>query len=197
MKYKSAFLLLAGAVFVAGCGPSFTPALNKGETIPQGKVLVIGKFIIDPPKTKPGEETLEIKVGMTFDLSQQIKEGSLYSPDEAIAPLLNEVFYFPLPAGARYIRTAQVMKVIGHQVAGPAAGMPLYDDLKLYRNIKLDIPANARAVYIGTIIYKHAGKRAVSVTVHDEYDQALLDLSRMKIPGIKSSDVVKKIAAVK
>lgn len=194
-------ILLFIMVVVAGCGPSFTETLKKGDNIPAGKVLAVGRIVLEPSfetmgKRKVDDNPQEIQVGLTFDLSEQIKEGALYSPNEAISPVVNETFFFPLPQGTRYIRTGQVMKVIGHHISGPAAGMPLYEVLRLYKNIKLEIPGKAPVVYIGTIVYHHDGKRATSVSVRDEYENAVRELAKKKIAGIKSNDMVKKLAVV-
>ena len=81
-------------------------------------------------------------------------------------------------------------------MVGMKRGQPFFEVLNLYRNIKLDVPANTMAVYIGTIVYKHDGKRAVSVSVQDEYDQAMRELSRMNVQGLKPGSVVKRLAVV-
>ncbi len=203
MMRNNIFLaVLCCVMFIPGCGPSFTSALEPGNEVPAGKVLVIGKFAVDPPfessgKKKKDDAPLDIQIGLTFDLSQTIKEGALYSPDEAISPILYEVFFYPFPPGIRYIRTGQVLKVIGYHSGGPAAGKPLYEVLRAYKNIKLDVPSHAKAVYIGTIIYRHDGNRIVSVAVRDDYSQAMQEMAKMKVPGLKAGDVVKKLATVK
>jgi hypothetical protein len=183
-----------------GCGPSFTEALKKGEELPVGKVLVVGKVVLEPSfetmgKKKVDEEPLDIQIGLTADLSKQVKEGEIYLPDEAIAPVLGEAFFFPLSSGGRYIRSGQIMKVVGHHINGPAAGSPIYEVLRVYRNIRLDIPDKARVVYIGTIVYRHDGKRATSVSVRDDYDSAARELAKMKLSGFKGG-MTKKLAAV-
>lgn len=187
---------------LAGCGPAFTPALNKGDAIPAGTVLAVGKVVLEPAfetigKRKVDDEPLEATLGLTFDLSREIKDGELYSASEALSPAVNETFFFPLSPGTRYIRSAQVMKVVGHHISGPSAGMPTYEVLRMYKNIKLDIPATAQVVYIGTIIYRHDGKRLVSISVRDEYDNAVRDLGKMKISGAKGAMVKKLALAVK
>jgi hypothetical protein len=197
MNIRTVFVLLI-CIAATACG-SFSPALNKGEQVPPGKVLVIGKFIIDPPwylnndKTKTGEEQLNIMAAMTNDLSKKVKENTIYTADVNIDATLYEVFYFPLPPGTKYIRNSQVMNPVGQRHSGAV----MFDVLKFYRNIKLDIPSRAKAVYVGTIVYKHDGKRMISVAVRDDYTEMLHDFAKMKIPGLKPADIVKKIAVVK
>ena len=198
MKFRTIVLSLVCVVFITGCG-SFTPELKKGAKIPPGMVLVIGKFVIDPPwylndaKPKPGEGKLSIMAGITNNLSTVVKEDKIYKTDINLHTPLYDVFYYPLPHGTKYIRHTQVMKPIGAH----SSGATVFDVLKLYKNIKLNIPKKAKAVYIGTIVYKHDGERIRSVTVRDEYRKALRDLAKMKIPGLRSRDVVKKLAKVK
>ena len=198
MKFRSIVLSLVCVVFITSCG-SFTPALIKGGEIPPGTVLVIGKFVVDPPwylndaKPKPGEGKLSIMTGITNDLSIVVKEDKIYTTDINLHTPLYDVFYYPLTPGTKYIRHSQVLKPIGEH----RSGATVFDVLKLYKNIKLTIPKKAKAVYIGTIIYKHDGERIRSVTVRDEYKKALRDLAKMKIPSLRSRDVVKKLAKVK
>jgi len=204
MKCKAAVALLVSIVFLTSCGPgwNFTPQIEQGEAIPEGKVLMIGKFVIDPvwltekEKAKSGQEKLDILVGTTNDLSQPVKEGSLYSPDGSFNPVLHEVFYYPVPAGTQYIRSGIVQKVVGQHYVGIAKGSPIFENLNFFRNIKLTVPTGAKAVYVGTIIYYHDGKHATSIVVRDDYEQALKELVKKKIPGIKPSDVKKQLAVV-
>jgi len=173
-KESCIFILLLLMAVVAGCGPSYTEALKKEEAIPSGTVLAVGRIVLEPSlettgKKKVDAEPQEIQVGLTFDLSEKIKEGAMYSANEAISPIVGETFFFPLPQGTRYIRSGQVMKVVGHHMNGPSAGMPIYEVVRMYKNVKLEIPGKAQIVYIGTIVYHHDGKRATSVSVRDEY----------------------------
>lgn len=202
MNLRSSVLFLACLVFLAGCG-SFTPPLQMGQEVPAGKVLVIGKFMIDPPwylrgkKPEPGEkpENMQnIMVAMTRDLSKELTEKTFFKADMNLDITLYESFYYAIPPGTMYIRKSQVMRPLRWT---NAMGATMFDVLIFMRNVKLDIPANAKAVYIGTILYKHDGKRMLSVSVQDEYGQMLRDLPSMKIPGLKSGDVVKKLAVIK
>lgn len=197
MNFRSIVLSLVSIVFITSCG-SFTPALKKGAEIPPGMVLVIGKFVVDPPwylndaKPKPGEGKLSIMTGITNNLSTVVKEDKIYTTDINLHTPLYDVFFYTLPRGSKYIRHSQVLKPIGAH----RSGATVFDVLKLYKNIKLNIPKKAKAVYIGAIVYRHDGERLRSVTVRDEYRKALRDFSKMKIPGLRSRDVVKKLAKV-
>jgi len=187
--------------FIAGCGPSFTEALKKGETIPAGKVLMVGKIVLEPSfettgKKKVDDAPVEILVGLTSDLSKELKEGDLYTANEALAPVVNETYFLPLSQGAHYIRSGQAMKVVGHHINGPAAGSPIYEVLRFYKNIKLEIPGKAQVVYVGTIVCHHDGKRVTSVSVRDEYDNAARELAKMKLAGIKGGGMAKKLAVI-
>lgn len=202
IRWKAVFIpVILFLVVAGGCGPSFTEGLKKGEEIPSGKVIAVGKIVLEPAfetigKKKVDDDPLEMQIGLTFDLSKQIKDDSMYIPDEAISPVIKETFFFPLSSGIRYIRSGQVMKVVGHHINGPSAGSPIYEVLRIYKNIKLDIPGKARIVYIGTIVYHHDGKRGTSVSVRDEYENAVREVAAMKIAGVKSSDMVKRLAVV-
>ena len=200
---KNVFLALIAMIGIAsGCGPSFTPSLQKGEAVQSGKVLVIGKIVIDPVWfTKKDIEQQDgeipnIRIGMTYDLSKEATEGKLYYPDEGVNPVLGEFFCYPLSPGNRYIRSGMVFKAKGHHMAGMNAGQAYYDVLNFFRNISFEVPPNTKAVYIGTIVYKHDGKHATGIFVRDEYGEAAQELEKMKIPGIHAGDLKKRLAVV-
>ncbi len=60
----------------------------------------------------------------------------------------------------------------------------------------LHIPDNVKAVYIGSIVFRHDGKRTTGVQVRDNFKQATKDLAAINIDGISSKDVVKKLARI-
>ena len=202
MSKKAFFALIAMIGIAAGCGPSFTPALQKGEAVQSGMVLVMGKIVIDPvwftkkDIEQQGGEIPNIRIGMTYDLSKEATEGKLYYPDEGVNPILSEFFYYPLSPGNRYIRSGMVFKVKGHHMVGVAKGQAVYDVLNFFRNIRFEVPPNAKAVYIGTIVYKHDGKHATAILVRDEYSEAVQELEKMKMPGIRAGDLKKRLAVV-
>jgi hypothetical protein len=202
MNKKAFFALITTIGIAAGCGPSWTPALQKGEAVPSGLVLVMGKIMIDPiwftknDIERQGGEIPNIRIGITYDLSKEATEGKLYYPDEGINPILGEFFYYPLSPSKRYIRSGMVFKAKGHHMAGMNAGQAYYDVLNFFRNISFEVPPNTKAVYIGTIVYKHDGKHATGIFVRDEYGEAAQELEKMKIPGIHAGDLKKRLAVV-
>lgn len=84
--------------------------------------------------------------------------------------------------------------------AGPggSAGFKGIDVSALYlvKDLKIEIPEKAKAVYIGTIVFRHDGREATGVKVRDDFKQAAKDLMTKNIAGIASKDVVKKLAQV-
>lgn len=199
MKHRQGvlvFVLVSSLLGAAACS-SFSPMLKKGEAIPAGQVLVIGKITVDPPMYKPGERPAPddeaqavVLVGLTHDLSKPYADGALNVPDEAINPFPEELFYALLSPGVRYIRNGQVRKPV------VVWGRAEFEVIDFYKNIKIEVPANAKAVYIGTIQYKWNGKKALSVSIRDDYEQAMREFSSMKVPGVKPGDVVRKIAVL-
>ena len=177
-------------LLIVGCG-SFVEPLLKEEAVPEGKVLVIGKVNVSPHFGKGGKEEWDyIMMSMNDDLGRSVN-----SIDDAIDPAIGKVFFFPLSPGTKFFRVGQVMIPSGSR-AGVGGPRTTYDVLRMLRNIKVSIPAKARAVYIGTITYKHNGEKATDVTVRDEQDEAMQALAKMHFPGVASKDVVKKLAVV-
>lgn len=197
LRHRILAFFLASAMLGSAACSSFSPMLKKGEAIPDGKVLVIGKITVDPPMYKPGERPAPddeaqavVLVGLTNDLSKAYVEGEFNVPDEAIDPFPEDLFYALLSPGVRYIRSGQVRKPVVF------LGHAEFEVINFYRNIKIEVPASAKAVYIGTIQYKRNGKKALSVSVRDDYEQAMREFSTMKVPGVKPGDVVKRIAVL-
>ena len=70
------------------------------------------------------------------------------------------------------------------------------NQIYFFPDIKLEIPANAKVVYIGTVIIHHDHYNATSVSVRDEYSEAMQQLAAMKFNNVKRGDVVKSLATV-
>ncbi len=174
-----------------GCG-SFVEPLLKNESVPAGKVLLIGKVNVSPHfGNVPEGERDDIMMSMNDDLSRSVN-----SIDEAIDPDIGKVFYFPVSPGNKFFRVGQVMVPNGGHTLSRGYARQTYDVLRMLRNIKLTIPPNARAVYIGTITYKHNGEKSTEVTVRDEQEEAMKALAKMHFRGLSPKDVVKKLAVV-
>jgi len=190
MKIKSTYVLAVLILLFHGCG-SFVQPLLKEEAVPGGKVLMIGKINVSPHFGKATKEEWDyIMMSMNDDLNRSVN-----SIDDAINPPLGKVFYFPVSSGTRYFRVGQVMIPSGSR-AGVGGSRTTYDVLRMLRNIKVTIPANARAVYIGTITYKHNGEKATDVTVRDEQEDAMQALAKMHFRGLAPKDVAKRLAVV-
>ena len=104
------FVFVLAAVIFGSPACSFSPMLKKGESVPDGKILVIGKITVDPPVYKPGERPAPddeaqavVLVGLTNNLSKPFKEGAFNVPDEALDPFPEDLFYALLsPASGTY-----------------------------------------------------------------------------------------------
>src|SRR3990172_6524823 len=144
MKTTTSCFLAVLVLLFAGCG-SFVQPLLKGEAVPEGKVLMIGKVNVSPHFGKATKEEWDyIMMSMNDDLSRSVN-----SIDEAIDPAIGKVFFLPVSPGTKFFRVAQIMIPSGSR-AGVGGPRTTYDVLRMPRNIKVTIPAKARAVYIGT-----------------------------------------------
>jgi len=182
-----AFLLLP----FLGCG-SFVETLLKEGSVPDGKVMLLGKVNVSPHFGKvPEGERDDIMMSMNDDLNRSVN-----SIDDAIDPDIGKIFYFPLSPGTKYFRVGQIMVQNGGHTLSRGYARPTYDVLRMLRNIKVTIPANARAVYIGTITYKHNDEKVTEVTVRDEQEEAMQALAKMHFRGLGPQNVVKKLAVV-
>lgn len=205
--------LLGCLLFVSGCA-QFNGSLKEGESLPEGKVLFVGAVALDPPVEQGtfvnydvmGASKGVMRVALTKDLSQKVDLSSVspISADEVLLMNLKGISCIPLQPGKRYVRLG-VMDISTRasnltMPAGPggSAGFKGIDVSALYlvRDLKIEMPKKVKAVYIGTIVFKHNGKEAIGVRVRDDFKQAAKELAAKKIPGLTSKDVVKLLAKV-
>lgn len=205
----------------ASCGAPFHAALEKGEAVPPGTVLVIGRITVDPMveqgnivvQAAGGTHVGVIKMNFGDDAAQPIDRDAMvpFSSTEQMDWSFMKTSFIPLQPGTRYARIGTLMLDSQRYTYGvsrggsPAPGGVDVTYLMLYGDVKIVVPQKAKAVYIGTIVYQHDlkntkpnrfGYPSKRVVVRDEYDKAMADLAAMKIPGIAPKDVVKRLAVV-
>lgn len=200
-------------LFVSGCAP-FRHSLQEGDSLPDGEVLLVGAVALDPPIEQGnmvhhdamGASKGVMRVHLAKDLSQKVDVNSLMSLsiDDVLLMKLKGLSFISLKPGIRYVRLGIVdissQGAIPVAPAGPggAPGFRGIDVQSLYlvRDLKLDIPEKAKAVYIGTIVFKHDGQYATGVRVRDDFKQVAKEIAAKKITGITSQNLVKKLAQV-
>jgi len=201
------------ALTVSACAMLTAPlssSLKQGQEMPSNQVLVIGKFVLDPPLEQgslagmsAARGTLRgvIKLLLTKDLSRPVKPEDLVplAPEELIDVKYPGTSFIPLSPGTRYVRLGQYATSVSGRFVNPATSSMRIADVNtlwLYADIRLTIPANAKAVYIGTIVYRHDGYNTAAVAVRDEYADATQQLTAMQLSSIRPKDVVKSLATV-
>lgn len=210
-------LLLSGCT----CFSPFSESLDKGEAVPSGKVLVIGRMIVDPPLEQGninviaprGSNKGVIKMNFAADAAKPLDKTSMFpfSVSQIADFSFTETSFLPMKPGVQYARLGTLMldsRATNYVASSSGAMSPRgleVTNLLLYGDLKITIPAKAKAVYIGTIVYRHDiqhtppneyGYYTKRVSVRDDYGAAMNDLAARKIPGIKPKDVVKKLAVV-
>lgn len=210
---KLLMAVFAILLFVSGCAP-FRGSLKAGESLPEGKVLLIGAVALDPPVEQGKFVNIDVmgasqgvmRVALTKDLSKKVDLQAMtpISADDVLLMDLKGLSYIPLEPGTHYIRLG-ILDISSRgsvltMPAGPggSAGFKGIDVSALYlvKDLKIEIPEKAKAVYIGTIVFRHDGREATGVKVRDDFKQAAKDLMTKNIAGIASKDVVKKLAQV-
>lgn len=221
MKRIIRIVALLSLTMTVACSGAFQAALEKGKPVPPGTVLVIGKITVDPMveqgnigvQAARGTHVGIIKMNYGDNAAQPIDRDAMapFSATEQMDWSFTKTSFIPLLPGTRYARLGTLMLDSRRYTYGvssggsPAPGGVNITYLVLYGDVKIVVPQNAKAVYIGTIIYQHDLKTAKpnmigypsnKVIVKDEYDKAMADLAAMKIPGITQKDVVKRLAVV-
>lgn len=213
MRISHIIVALLMSLAVSACSVLTAPlssSLKSGDQVPTGKVLVIGKFVLDPDVKQgslagmaAGRGTLRevIKLFATKDLSQKIKPDAIapLSVEEMIDARYPGTSFLPMAPGTRYVRMGEYATSAAGGYVNPATSsmrVGNVNKIRFFSDIKLAIPANAKAVYIGTVVIRHDYYNATSVSVRDEYNDAMQQLAAMKLSNIKPRDVVKSLATV-
>jgi hypothetical protein len=205
-------LILLMPLTVSACGALTAPlssSLKPGDQMPSDKVLVIGKFVLGPDVKQgslvgmsAGRGTLRevIKLYLSKE-HQEINPNALlpFSPEELIDVRYPGTSFLPMTPGIRYVRMGDyTISASGRFVKPASSSMRVASSNSIYffPEIKLEIPANAKVVYIGTVTIHHDHYNATSVSVRDEHSEAMQQLAAMKLNNIKRGDVVKSLATV-
>lgn len=212
MKYFK-FIVVSAWFFLTGCGVAQLPAYEPGASVPPGKVIVIAKLDLRPGVKQGAMSKAHFIVG-----APEADEARVYTSPVADKPVdkdavipfdltgasqMNLSYAHPsvvlMDPGVRFIRmgefTLSATTSWRRNPVGEMRGSANVEKLTLYGDLKLDIPATAKAVYIGTLRYEHNGVESRKVSVVDDYKKTMKELSKMKL-GISSKDVVKRLARV-
>jgi hypothetical protein len=191
----------AGLAILSAVSAGFTSPhhklLKRGREVPDGMVLLIGKVVIDPPG-HPFDTTYG--VSMTADLSQPVvfgKRGVDFREDEWMDALYGGPTFAAITPGMRHIRLVSLaISPAAGSTRGPGlvASRPFV--LHLTGDVKLTIPDDVKAVYVGTLVYYHNGQEATRIEVRNEFATAMAHLAKWEIPGVRPEDVVERLAQV-
>lgn len=184
-------------------------SLADTQTPAPGEVLVIGRFVLDPPVEQgvlsyydPWDSKQNISFAMTGDLATPVDLDSTFPviPDEILLAEYEATSFVPMPPGTRYLRLGSyaITAYCSVQAIGPTGGCRAMhsESVQLAQDIRIDVPAGADAVYIGTIVFEHDGESGTRAYVRDDFRAALRELDALGIPGINSSNVSKSLAEV-
>ena len=204
------------AITLTGCSVKYLPRYEQVGAIPPGHVLVVSKVELRPKvnqqkdieKIFRGQNAIkrgEVKFLTSPNVDKPVKKGAMIPFDINGGFDFNVSYkdfsFILMPPGKTFIRRGEV--VLGTGVAsvsvsggGAMTAHRSFRELYLWGDVKVEIPADAKAVYIGNLIYNHDGKYSTKVRVKDDYKKARRALEKQKIPGIKGKDLKKKLARV-
>ncbi|ALC16744.1 hypothetical protein DSOUD_1975 [Desulfuromonas soudanensis] len=212
MKCFNLFVVLA-LLFLSGCGITNFPAYEAGTAISPGKVLVIAQVDLQPgvekDKSLKGVVMIneskddEVRLFMSPLAEVPVKKGSFFPFSPKGGSTMDLSFIHPslilMDPGERFVRmglyTLSASTSWRPSSSGQMRGSVEFKELHLWGDLKLEIPAGAKAVYIGTLRYSHNGVESQKVSVVDDYKKAMVELNKMNLE-ITSKDVVKRLAQV-
>jgi len=217
MNFKRLPAVLALFILVsqAGCGIRYMPRIDQIGSIPPGHVVVVSRVELQPAikqqidveKIFRGNNAIkknEVKFLTSPNVDKPVRKGAMIPFDVKGGYDFNVSFkdfsFNLMPVGSTFIRMGDVVVDSGVGAVtsngGASTGHRSFYDLYLWGDVQIEIPAGAKAVYIGTLVYEHDGKYSKNVRVKDDFEQAKKALDKKNIPGIKSSDLKKELAKV-
>jgi hypothetical protein len=204
MKWASRVALAIVALLVAG--PIGFPAthhrLVTEEGIAEGNVLLVGKVLLVPPVKVKHPDKQVYYIILTDDMSRQVNLEANFSyikHKEYMEAGYERLSLVSITPGARFIRMSQSILSVtsaNFSMTGAMRSPGSVDRLNLTGDLKIVVPAGVKAVYIGTIVYSQDGNKATGVQVRDEYAQAMAEMARQGVPGVRPQDVVMRLVQV-
>lgn len=201
---------------LTGCGVTYLPRYEQIKAIAPGQVLVVSRVEVRPgvkqqkdiEKIFAGRNAIkrgEVHFLTSPNADKPAKKGAMIPFDVKGGFEFNVSFkdfsFTVMPAVTSYIRRGDI--TVGKQNAaysssgGVTQGAHMsFRDVYLWGDVKFTIPAGAKAVYIGTLVYDHNGRYSTRVRIKDDYKNAKRALEKQKIPGIRGKDLKKRLARV-
>ncbi|MEN8135757.1 MAG: hypothetical protein ABFS18_09530 [Thermodesulfobacteriota bacterium] len=218
LKRSIVVSLLSMLLIASGCIisiPKYMPRVNDLAAIPPGHVVVVSKVQLKPAisqridveKMFRGANAIkrnEVKFLTAQNVNNPVRKGTMVPFDIKGGYDFNVSFkdfsFNLMPVGTTYIRRGEVVVDSGvgsvSSMGGAMTGQRSFYDIYLWGDVKVEVPAGAKAVYIGTLVYEHDGKYSKKVKVKDEFKKAQRALEKKKIPGIRGKDLKKNLAKV-
>lgn len=201
---------------LAGCGVTYMPRYEQVGAIAPGQVLVVSRVEVHPEvqqqkdieKIFAGRNAIkrgEVHFLTSPNADKPVKKGAMMPFDVKGGYEFNvsfQEFSFTLmPAGTTFIRRGDIAVGRQNKAYSSSGGAPQgvhagFRDVYLWGDVTFTIPAGAKAVYIGTLVYQHDGRYSTNVSVRDDFENAKRALEKQKIPGIRSADLKKVLAKV-
>ncbi len=212
MKNSKFFILLI-CILLAGCGITQLPAIEPGSAIPPGKVLVIAQLELNPGVKQGAMSKTHFIIGAPKEDEARVYLSPVADvpvDKDAVIPFslkgasqmnlsFSQPSVVPMDSGTRFIRMGEFILNATtswrRNPVGEMRGSANVEKLMLWGDLEINIPDEAKAIYIGTLRYDHNGAESRKVTVVDDYKKAMEKLNKMNLE-INSKDVVKRLAKV-
>jgi hypothetical protein len=216
MQRRSILLFAAAAILLLTSACSFPhyKHYDPGVAIPPAHAIVIAKIKFTPKIVRKFEGNFkqiganlpkegEIAMFTNPNIKKPLRKSVVNPIPLAGTKQINigyEYFtYHIMPVGTHYLRYG--MLTYGSYGCGTSGsvgtgtrGHTCSRELRVFGDVKFEVPKGAKAVYIGTLAYKHDGQMSSRVTVKDEFSK--LKKSLRKVKGIRTRDVKKRLGKV-
>ena len=211
IHFLSAISLL---LLTASCAFPYYKPYQPEISVPPGYAIVISKIQLSPKIVKKFEGNFK-QIGTNLPKDGEI---AMFTNPNIEKPLRKSVVnpiplvgtkqmnisyddfsYHIMPVGTHYLRYG--LLTYGSYNCGTSGsvgtgtrGHTCSRELRVFGDVKFEVPENTKAVYIGTLSYEHDGEMSSKVTVKDESGK--LKKALKKVKGINGRDVKKSLGKV-
>ena len=171
-------LLIAAAALLAGC-VSVSEGVGSFSEVGGDAVLVVGKIEIIPPiraeeqRVNPGADLFNVKrhyIGRAI-LFTSDTPAYRERTDHAMNPPLEQTFFLKVPRAQPYIVKGSVTMDMAQR-----QGRMDQTELLFPVPLKLDLRAEDKAVYVGTLrLHRDEFHEVTKVELRDDYASAIVD----------------------
>ncbi|HKW54863.1 MAG TPA: hypothetical protein VJO12_14315 [Stellaceae bacterium] len=183
MAARRVFLLVAGFLVLAGCGPTPEQPVTRLSEIGADSVLVVGRLELRPP-LRPNEQQIKAGTIDPFGVGDTMRErGFLWfgrsadtpaeKGDFVMNPRLGESYFLRVPKNTPYMLGGYIMAQYVMKMTSPRSVAVDDARIEIPGGVRYDIRPGDHAIYVGTLVlYRDEFNEVTKAVFVDDYAAA-------------------------